>query len=102
MKVAEDIMRKAIKICPSLVPPGTGIEALKVIRHQVGFRAHREGGTRLELEELQDDTLGPLKVVHCYGVGGAGYQLSYGVGDQVVKIVKTVHSSRQRADQDPA
>lgn len=83
-------MQRAVRICPGLVPEGSGIEALRVIRHQVGYRPCRNGGARVELEEIQDTDLGLLKVVHNYGVGGFGYQLSVGVANEVVGIVKSV------------
>jgi hypothetical protein len=89
MALAERMMSHAIEICPHLVPKGSGIEALQVIRHQVGLRPVREGGPRIERETIADDDLGDLNVVHSYGAGGFGYQCSYGMADLVVKIVKS-------------
>ena len=88
MALAERMMRRAIQVCPHLVPEGSGIEALHVIRHQVGLRPVREGGPRIEPETIKDDELGSLNVVHSYGAGGFGYQCSYGMADMVVKHVK--------------
>ena len=78
----------AIRICPRLVPPEAGIEALDVIRHEVGFRPHREGGPRIEKEVMDDAHLGALKVVHSYGASGFGYQSSYGMANTVVTLVQ--------------
>lgn len=61
------IMKRAIELCPSLVKPGQGIESLDVIRHGVGLRPVRIGGTRIERE-----TIDGVKVVHNYGAGGFG------------------------------
>ncbi|KAF2455407.1 hypothetical protein BDY21DRAFT_350757 [Lineolata rhizophorae] len=52
-------MERAIRICPQPVPYGSGTEALKVVRHQVGLRAS----------------------------GGFGFQANYGMVNQVVSIV---------------
>jgi D-amino-acid oxidase len=88
MALAERIMRRAIQICPHLVPKGSGIEALQVVRHQVGLRPGREGGPRVEAETITDDELGKLHVVHSYGAAGFGYQCSYGMANLVVDLVK--------------
>jgi D-amino-acid oxidase len=87
MALAERIMKRSIKVCPHLVPPGCGIEALRVIRHQVGLRPLRLGGPRIEKEVLQDRVLGKLNVVHCYGAGGFGFQSSYGMAGKAARLV---------------
>ncbi|GAQ33316.1 hypothetical protein AtubIFM55763_005277 [Aspergillus tubingensis] len=76
------IMKRAVKICPSLTG-GKGIEHLDVIRHAVGLRPVREGGTRIEKEKI-----GGVWVVHNYGAGGAGYQSSYGCAQAAVDLVE--------------
>ena len=85
--LAERIMRRAIRVCPDLVPAGAGIESLRVIRHQVGFRPYREGGPRVETERLTSSSGTELKVVHAYGVGGTGYQVSHGVAEEVISLI---------------
>lgn len=87
MTVAQGIMERSIRICPALVPAGAGTEGLRVIRHQIGYRPCRAGGPRVELEQLHDADLGILNVLHGYGVGGTGYQLSYGIADDLVSLV---------------
>lgn len=62
--MAERIMKRAVELCPGLVKDGP----LDVVRHGVGLRPLRQGGTRLELETMSDGT----KVVHNYGHGGYG------------------------------
>ncbi|KAL3489803.1 hypothetical protein BJX62DRAFT_226348 [Aspergillus germanicus] len=64
------IMKRAVKMCPALTN-GKGIEHLDIIRHGVGLRSVREGGTRIEKEKIDG-----VWVVHNYGAGGAGYQSS--------------------------
>lgn len=63
------IMKRAVDLCPSLTG-GLGIEKLDIIRHGVGLRPLRLGGTRLEKERVDD-----IWVVHNYGHGGYGYQV---------------------------
>lgn len=80
--LATRIMKRAVQACPELTG-GKGIETLDVIRHAVGLRPVREGGTRIEKERM-----GKLWIVHNYGAGGAGYQSSYGCADAAVKLVR--------------
>lgn len=89
MELAQRIMQRAIKIAPSLVPEGAGIESLRVIRHQVGWRPYREGGPRVEQDKIDDQELGQLQLVHAYGLGGFGFQTSYGVAGRVVELVQS-------------
>ncbi|KAK3724100.1 D-amino acid oxidase [Vermiconidia calcicola] len=86
--LATRIMKRAVELCPSLVPPGKGIEALSIIRHSVGLRPMRIGGVRIEQETLQDDNGRSFTVVHNYGHGGAGYQTSYGTATAAVNLVQ--------------
>lgn len=66
----------------------------------VGRRPTRQGGIRLEREEipagdikgLQDDV--SRSVIHAYGLGGRGYELSWGVAEEVLELVKQRVSSR--------
>ena len=78
-------MRRCIALCPSLVGNrDVSIEALDVVRHGVGLRPSRKGGVRLEKEMLLG---GGAVVVHNYGHGGEGYQISWGCAGDVVGLV---------------
>ncbi|KAK1143720.1 D-amino acid oxidase [Aspergillus melleus] len=79
--LAVRIMKRAVQMCPQLTD-GEGIEKLDIIRHAVGLRPVRAGGTRIEKEKIGDTW-----VVHNYGAGGAGYQSSYGCAQDAVKLV---------------
>jgi D-amino-acid oxidase len=81
LNLAIRIMKRAVALCPELTG-GRGIEHLDVIRHGVGLRPGREGGTRIESEGIEG-----LHVVHSYGHGGGGYQSSYGCAEEVVRLV---------------
>lgn len=85
-------MKRAIEICPKLVKPGQGIEGLSVIRHGVGLRPLREGGPRLEKDQVDG-----VKIVHNYGHGGFGYQASFGCAEETVRLVKEVLQNKSRA-----
>jgi D-amino-acid oxidase len=80
--LAVRIMKRAVAMNPALTG-GKGIEALDVIRHGVGLRPVRNGGTRIEKERIAG-----VRVVHNYGAGGAGYQSSYGCAQAAVALVQ--------------
>ncbi|KAI5868292.1 FAD dependent oxidoreductase [Durotheca rogersii] len=79
---AARILRRAVALVPGLVPPGAGPEALDIVRHGVGLRPYRDGGARVERENVAG-----VWVVHNYGHGGWGYQASYGCAEDVVALV---------------
>ena len=81
------IMRRAIEVCPQLVPEGEGIEALQVIRHAVGLRPMRKDGIRVEKEVIQSPDGRRVTVVHNYGHGGYGYQTSWGAAEEAVSLL---------------
>ncbi|CAK7198550.1 hypothetical protein SEUCBS139899_001213 [Sporothrix eucalyptigena] len=63
-----------------------------VLADVVGRRPTRRGGMRLEVEEgeVAGQAAGAKKpvIVHAYGVGGRGYEVSWGVAGAVVDLVK--------------
>lgn len=69
-EATEDILRRAALLVPALA------EA-RVLRHKVGLRPVRPA---VRLERVGD-------IVHCYGHGGAGVTLSWGVADEVVSLL---------------
>jgi glycine/D-amino acid oxidase-like deaminating enzyme len=84
VEVREELLRNFAATYPKILETGSG--QLHVIRDIVGRRPTRHGGIRLETEMLggkKDKT-----VVHAYGLGGRGYELSWGVAEAVVKQVK--------------
>lgn len=54
-----------------------------VVRDVVGRRPAREGGLRLEIERVGDGK----DIVHAYGAGGRGFELSWGIAGEVVDMV---------------
>jgi D-amino-acid oxidase len=90
--LAVRIMKRCITISPELVLSGQGIEGLDIIRHGVGLRPMREGGARVEKERIDGNW-----VVHNYGHGGYGYQVSFGCALTAVKEVEEVLQKRNHA-----
>lgn len=80
----EKLLERASKVAPQLIsnelPPNDG--GFKVIGDIVGRRPSRHGGVRIEAEKA-----GNVKIVHAYGVGHLGYELSWGVANEVLKLV---------------
>ncbi|KAK4132551.1 nucleotide-binding domain-containing protein [Trichocladium antarcticum] len=66
---------------PGILAPGR--PRLTVVRDIVGRRPTRDGGPRVEGEVLD----GAGFVMHAYGLGGRGYELSWGVAEAVVEGV---------------
>jgi len=69
--VTEEILDRAAQLVPA-------VRDARVLRHKVGLRPVRPA---VRLERVGD-------VVHCYGHGGAGVTLSWGVADEVVALVE--------------
>lgn len=86
--LAVRIMKRCVEICPELVGKDAngkqrGIEGLDIIRHGVGLRPLREGGTRIER-----DSINGVSVVHNYGHGGFGFQASWGSCAEAAKLAE--------------
>ncbi|KAJ5690396.1 hypothetical protein N7462_004788 [Penicillium macrosclerotiorum] len=90
--LANRIMARAVAAAPQLVEKGQGIEGLSIIRHGVGLRPLRDGGPRIEKDQIDG-----VQVVHNYGHGGFGYQASFGCAESAVLLVKEVLQSKRRA-----
>jgi D-amino-acid oxidase len=71
-ETAADILSRASRLVPAL-------RGARVLRHKVGLRPVRPA---VRLERVG-------RVVHCYGHGGAGVTLSWGVADEVAALVGT-------------
>ncbi|RAH82188.1 nucleotide-binding domain-containing protein [Aspergillus japonicus CBS 114.51] len=67
-----------------------------VIRDIVGRRPAREGGMRIEVERLEAGD-GERTVVHAYGAGGRGFELSWGVAEDVFKLMAEHGLVQQKA-----
>jgi len=86
--IAVRIMKRAVEAYPELAN-GKGIAGLDIIRHGVGLRPGREGGVRLEKEQIDGQW-----VVHNYGHAGWGYQGSYGCAERVLELVDEIEQQK--------
>ena len=55
-----------------------------VVRDIVGRRPSRIGGMRLEAEILGNGR----RIIHAYGAGGRGFEMSWGVAEAVLNLVQ--------------
>lgn len=83
LQTRETLLRNAAKWFPFTEESGGRFD---VIRDIVGRRPAREGGVRIEVEEVDVDGL-QGRVVHGYGAGGRGYELSWGIARDVAALV---------------
>ena len=65
-----------------------------VIRDIVGRRPAREGGIRIDAEKLSDDR---GVIVHAYGAGGRGFELSWGIAEDVFNLMRENGLVREKA-----
>lgn len=80
-EVREELLRKFGETYPKIL--GEKGE-MTVLRDIVGRRPTRNGGPRIEGEAVP----GAGFVMHAYGLGGRGYELSWGVAEAVVEGVE--------------
>lgn len=113
LKTTERILRRCAEICPEIVPklerkpdngntngshPDSGLDLdsepwkrIEVERVNVGFRPGRKTGPRIEIDkelQFQSSDGKKIPVLHCYGLGPAGYQTSWGIAAEVLALVK--------------
>ncbi|RDW63220.1 FAD-dependent oxidoreductase [Aspergillus mulundensis] len=81
LETRETLLRNASKWFPFSAESGGKFD---VIRDIVGRRPAREGGMRIEVEKLGEGRT----VVHGYGAAGRGYEISWGVAEDLVKLIR--------------
>ncbi|KAI9675332.1 MAG: hypothetical protein M1817_001235 [Caeruleum heppii] len=89
------ILRRCRELAPELLDE-TG--AFEVLSEQVGLRPAREEGPRVESEGLVVEGR-RVRVVHCYGHAGGGYQNSIGCAAKVRRLLadeKSMEGSTSR------
>lgn len=85
MNDKEALIEKAIERFPELVIYENDKPTLDVKKINVGFRPMRKGGVRLD-REIIDET----EVIHCYGFGSSGFEMSWGAAELVLNLVNSV------------
>ncbi|KAM0791042.1 hypothetical protein ACM66B_004338 [Microbotryomycetes sp. NB124-2] len=109
LSVDHDLAKSILEKCFSLDPrisTTNDASGIQVIRHNVGLRPSREGAPRVEAQQVVlsgQKSLNPFAkssdnqsrhnrrtgtIVHAYGVGPAGYQVSWGVAKEVGQLVR--------------
>jgi D-amino-acid oxidase len=84
----QQLLEQSIECFPDFVKK---LEEFEVLRDNVGRRPFREGGLRVEVEGLED---GRKRIIHGYGAGGRGYELSWGIAQQVVEMVSSTNTAK--------
>ncbi len=77
-KTSEEILRKCRELDPRL-------NEVEILGERVGLRPGRTE-VRLELEHFSNDLL----IIHNYGHGGAGFTLSWGCAEEVLRYAESV------------
>jgi len=88
-KLREELLANFRATYPRMLAKG---EDFQVIRDVVGRRPTREGGLRLESEPGRQNKT----IVHAYGLGGRGYECSWGVAEAVLDLVLAVDTRRRQ------
>ncbi|KAL1901905.1 hypothetical protein Sste5346_001610 [Sporothrix stenoceras] len=93
----ERLLANFAKTYPKVLE-GSKSGTFEVLADVVGRRPTRRGGMRLEVEDVvleapaagtsSDDKTKKSVIVHAYGVGGRGYEISWGVAGAVTELVK--------------
>lgn len=62
--------------------------SVRVLKDIVGRRPTRHGGARIDREDVSvDDGKKKKTIVHAYGLGGRGFEMSWGVAEMVAGLV---------------
>jgi glycine/D-amino acid oxidase-like deaminating enzyme len=97
-------LAKAAQMYPAILDDKDGRGSkFHVIRDIVGRRPTRNGGFRLHTEEMELSHRRHVKVklIHAYGAGGSGYELSWGVAKEVARLALGGEQEGERAQQQP-
>lgn len=89
LEVREKLCRDFVATYPRIADESGSVRVLKDV---VGRRPARHGGARLEKEDISPGKT----VVHAYGLGGRGYELSWGVAETVASLVADAGSTKAR------
>jgi len=85
----EKLLKRCVESFPDFVDK---VEDFVILKDNVGRRPWREGGYRFEIERVAPEKT----VVHGYGAGGRGYELSWGAGREIVGLVGEVVSAGEK------
>lgn len=80
-------MSRTTTLLPELLTGG-----MEVLAAFAGLRPSREGGARVERENLQLDGSRNGVLVHNYGAGGTGFQAGLGMAQDAISSVQDILS----------
>jgi D-amino-acid oxidase len=83
------LLQNCVEAFPDFVD---NVDKFEVLQENVGRRPWREGGYRIDTEVVGPDR----SVIHGYGAGGRGYELSWGAAGRIVDLVKTVSAKNSK------
>ncbi|KKY30266.1 putative amino acid oxidase [Diaporthe ampelina] len=89
LEVRDRLVRAFMATHPKIADESGSVRVLKDV---VGRRPARHGGARLEREEVAPGKV----VVHAYGLGGRGYELSWGVAETAQKLLDEANPAKAR------
>lgn len=87
-KLTESILRVVKRHVPEL-------KTLTVYNSYTALRPGREGGVRISTSTYNLSNKKTLKVIHNYGIGGAGYQSSYGSAMEVCLNARSILGAQE-------
>lgn len=94
LSIRESLLSEGVKIAEMALGFPIACCSAKVITDIVGRRPMREGGMRIEVEQPNaTETTAQCRgtpIVHAYGAGGRGFEISWGVAEEVADLVKSV------------
>lgn len=93
LETRERLLGAAAELCPEILNAEGGFD---VITDIVGRRPTRDGGMRIVVEQVNEGVTGPI--VHAYGAGGRGFEISWGVAEEVSALVASVLNSTEAAE----
>lgn len=82
LKERQKLLEDAVRYFPEFVD---SVEKFEVIQDNVGRRPWREGGMRIEIDN--DVLADRATVIHGYGAGGRGYEISWGAAEKICGLV---------------
>lgn len=99
---SQKLIDSGIELLRNSCPSGSAVphpEEVHVIKDVVGRRPTREAGARIELEDrmLTDVEGSPRRgyVVHAYGAGGRGFEISWGIANEVGALARDILSTER-------
>ncbi|KAF2015197.1 nucleotide-binding domain-containing protein [Aaosphaeria arxii CBS 175.79] len=92
LSTRSSVLSEGRKIAEFASDSSAGSNDVRVIADIVGRRPMREGGMRVEVEHPYGTSVkgqsSMTRIVHAYGAGGRGFEISWGVAEEVASLVK--------------